>query len=138
MNNLEEFCKLELIDGIVHAKYADDVYVELPTAKAIVKERRRIANNQPHSVLVTGGPISISPEARKFALSDESNALIKAWAIITEENLLKLTFFKLLFFTQNRKHKMRFFKDSESGLNWLKNQEKEWAVLPQKNIFSKQ
>jgi hypothetical protein len=55
MNNLEEFCKLELIDGIVHAKYADDVYVELPTAKAIVKERRRIANNQPHSVLVTGG-----------------------------------------------------------------------------------
>ena len=126
MKNVDEFCKLELIDGIVHARYVDDVYIELSTAKAIVKERKRITNNKPHSVIVTGGPILMSPEARKFALTDESNALIRGWAIVTEENLLKITFFKLLFFTQSRKHKMRFFSDSETGLKWLKSQEKEF------------
>lgn len=135
MKNIENYCKLELIDGIVHARYVDDAFIELNTAKAIVQERRRIANEKPHSVIVTGGPISISPEARKYALSDESNALIRAWAIITEENLLKMTFYKLLFFTQSRKHKMRFFNNSEAGLKWLKMQEQEFSrVTLQKQL----
>jgi len=123
MSNVADFCVLELKDKIVHATYATNAVIDLETAKAIVLERRRIANNLPHKVLVTGGPITITPDARKFALSEESNALITAWAIVTEENLLKLTFFKLLFFTQNRKHKMRFFKDEASGLAWLQRQD---------------
>jgi hypothetical protein len=123
MINVDDFCVLELKNGIVHANYATDVIIDLDTAKAIVAKRRTMAKNLPHKVLVTGGPINISKDARKFALSEDSNALISSWAIVTEENLLKLTFFKLLFFTQNRKHKMRFFKDEASGLAWLENQE---------------
>ncbi len=119
MKKIAAYCRLEFIDGIVHAKYADNVTVNLATAKAIVAERLKIANHLPHMVLVTGGPINISADARKYALSEESNALITAWAIVTEENLLKTTFFKLLFFTQNSKSKMRFFKDEAAGLAWL-------------------
>ena len=102
MFNVADFCKLELKNNIVHAHYAGNAPIDLTIAKAIVAERRRLTNNLPHKVIVTGGPINISADARKYALSEESNALITSWAIVTEENLLKQTFFKLLFFTQNR------------------------------------
>lgn len=124
MVDLEKYCKLSLVDGIVHAHYADDVYIDLAIAKAIVVERKKLAKNLPHAVIITGGPITISAEARKYALCEESNELISYWAIVTEENLLKLTFYKLLFFTQCRKHNMKFFSDLNSAVNWIKSQAK--------------
>ena len=120
MIHYKEYCKLELIDGIVYARYIEDAYIDLETAKAIVKARKELTNNLPHAVLICGGPINISKEARAYGITDESLELIIASAIVAEENLLRLTFYKLLFFTQSKKRKMRFFNKMEPGIKWLK------------------
>ena len=133
MKSVDKYCKLHLIDGIVHAEYAEDAYIEIDIAKAIVEKRKKTAGFKPHPVLVKGGPISVSEEAKKYALTPQSSELIVAWAIVTDENLLKLLFYKLLFFTQNSKHRLRFFKNENAAIEWLKN---EFEDFKEKELLS--
>ena len=117
--DINKFCQLTFINGVVHAHYTPNAYIDIDTAESIVIARKELANYQPHPVVVTGGPIRTSPEARRYAFTTESSELITSWAIVTEENMIKTTFYKLLFFTQNRKRKMRFFNSKEDALKWI-------------------
>ncbi len=120
MINYKDYCSLELKEGIVFARYVKNAHVDVEIGKSIVEARLELTNRLPHAVLICGGPITMSKEARSYALRDEALDLIKATAIVADENLLKITFYKLLFFTQSRKRRMRFFSNMEHGINWLK------------------
>lgn len=128
--DIKNICELSLVNGVVHAHYALDVYIDLETAERIVFERKKLTNYKPHPVIVTGGPIRTSPEARRYAFTTESSELITSWAIVTDDSLIKTTFYKLLFFTQNRKRKMRFFNTKEEALSWISNRQKSEFTEP--------
>lgn len=124
----DEYITMEVVDaGIIWAFYKADTYIELPQAKRIVEERKKLANYQPHAVIVGGGPFDQSPEARKYALTKDSSELILAWAIIDKKSLFKSVFLKLLFFTQGRWSIIRFFDTKEEGMEWLTANRHTWA-----------
>ncbi len=125
--DIEAYCKIEIKDGVVHARYEPNVYIDLDTAERIVEYRKKLSNYKPHPVMVTGGPIRVSQEAKRYAFTSESSELITSWAIVTEESLIKSTFYKLLFFTQNRKRKMRFFKTEEEALDWISKRQSDYS-----------
>ena len=124
----DELIRMEVLDtGIIWAYYKPHIFIELAEAKQIVAARKKLANNQPHAVIVDGGPIEIAPEARKYAQTKESSDLISAWAIIDKKSLFKSVFLKLLFFTQGRWSTVRFFDTKDEGMEWLVNNRRIWT-----------
>jgi hypothetical protein len=113
---------MEYMDGLVIAKYKPHVFIDAAIAKEIVEARQALTNYTPHCVLVEGGPIEISADARKYALTKESSSNIIAWAIISKMSLFKSVFLKLLYFTQGKWNQIRFFDNREEGVAWLSEQ----------------
>lgn len=114
-----DFIRMHLVDDVVYAEYKEDVFIDIDEAKNIVEQRNKLANEQPHYVLVKGGPINIAPKARTYALSKDSARNIIAWAIVDKMNLFKTAFLKILFFTQGKGNCMRFFKTEDEALAWI-------------------
>jgi len=110
---------MEFMDGLVIARYKPRVFIDTEIAKEIVQARNELTNHTPHCVLVEGGPIEISSDARKYALTKESSSNIIAWAIISKMSLFKSVFLKLLYFTQGKWNHIRFFDTREEGIEWL-------------------
>ncbi len=113
---------MEYMNGLVIAKYKPHVFIDAAIAKEIVQARNELTNYTPHCVLVEGGPIEISSDARKYALTKESSSNIIAWAIISKMSLFKSVFLKLLYFTQGKWNQIRFFDNREEGIAWLSEQ----------------
>jgi len=120
-----EFIRMELVDDVVYADYKPNVFIDIEEAKNIVEQRNKLANQKPHYVLVKGGPITIAPNARSYALNRESAKNILAWAIVDKMNLFKTAFLKILFFTQGKGHSMRFFGTEDEAMAWLNKKRKE-------------
>ena len=130
----DQFIRMEYVEGVVIAYYKPYVYVDIDDAKQIVVARKEIANHQPHAVLVHGGPIEPSPAARKYALTRESSELIEMWAIVDKKNMFKNVFLKLLFATQGKWNKIRFFETKDSALNWLIKNREFWSSMVQNRV----
>jgi hypothetical protein len=122
-----EFIRMELVDDVVYADYKPNVFIDIEEAKNIVEQRNILANQQPHYVLLKGGPITIAPNARSYALNKESAKNIIAWAIVDKMNLFKTAFLKILFFTQGKGHSMRFFGTEDEAMTWLNKKRQEKA-----------
>ncbi len=118
----DEIIQMEFANGILIGRYKKDVYVDIDQAKHIVKQRLKMTGGKPHCALATGGPLEMSPEARKYALSKESSQNIECWAVVYEQSLFKSVFLKLLFFTQGKWNRIRFFDTEEEGMAWLTKQ----------------
>ena len=121
-----KYIVMEVVDGVVYARYKPHVFINAEAAKEIVLARNELTNFMPHTVLVEGGPIEIGSDARKYALTKESSHNIIAWAIISNKSLFKSVFLKLLYFTQGKWNHIRFFGDRGGSIAWLSEQLKNY------------
>jgi len=118
---IEDYVVFTKKKGFIYAEYKPNVKIDLDTAKAIVKARLVFTNNKPHRVIVFGGPFESTPQAKKYAYLPESIELIEAWAFISQENILKNAFLKLIYFSHARKCKTAFFTNITDAEKWLQN-----------------
>jgi hypothetical protein len=118
---VEDFVVFTKKNGLLYAEYKPNIKIDLDTAKAIVEARKEFTKNKPHRAVVFGGPFELTAPAKKYAYSPESTELIEAWAIISQESVLKNAFLKLLYFSHGRKRKTGFFTNIADAEKWLKN-----------------
>jgi hypothetical protein len=114
-----EYIRMERTGDLIIAEYKANVFIDLDEAMNIVDQRNKLANEQPHYVIVKGGPINIAPKAKSFALSADSNRNLMAMAILEKKSLFKTSFLKILFFTLGRGNFLRFFDTKTEALEWI-------------------
>lgn len=109
-----------LSESLLTATYKKGLHIDLEIATDIVKSRRCFTSGKTLSVLIlNGGVVSMSKEAREYLASGEGTAGIRAAAIV-----LKSVFGSFLgnFFLSVNKPEMpvKIFRYERTAVNWLK------------------
>lgn len=85
-----EYATYDVLEGVLHITYADDVILDLPAAVQIVKDRLNIQQGRLMPVLCDIRRIKSINKAARDYLSIEGSTLVKAVAFIAESPVSKM------------------------------------------------
>lgn len=110
-------------ENIVIARYKEGLAVDLDVAKQLIKQRKEVSNNEKCLLFIDArNLVSITKKARDYVSSDEGQENLKATAILTDSNFLRILSNFLIRIDLKKKSSdlpIRMFKSEKEALDWL-------------------
>ncbi len=120
MDSGSPYIKLELKDGILIATYRRGVRIDLPMARAIVKERLALTGTRSYpALIISKGVISMDKAAREYLASAEGTAGLTATALLVNSAFSSFlgSFFRIV--NAPGTMPVKVFRDRERATRWL-------------------
>ncbi len=117
-----EFCKMQIKDGVLYSWYKEGVVVDLIAAKKIVEARHTLIGESKYPVLVFDqGTKEVKREARIYLSTEEGMKGITAGAFIVNNPVTKMVIqFWLSLNVVKSNFPIKSFSNEKDALIWLK------------------
>lgn len=120
-----QYVELEYKSGIVIARYKSNLNINLEVARNLIKARKEVSDYNECKLYIDARNIkSISKEAREYVASKEGEEYLKATAILTNSNFVRILsnfLIRIDLRNSNSKLPIKLFSDEQDALNWLQN-----------------
>lgn len=121
------YVDLEYCDNIVKARYAEELEVNIAVAIELIQLRKEVSQNENCLLFIDARNIkSISKEARSYVSSKEGQQNLKATAILTTSNFVKLLSNFLIRIDLKKESStmpIKLFTTEKDAIAWLKQYE---------------
>jgi hypothetical protein len=116
-----DFCRMEIHNGIMHSYYKKDVVIDKKGAELIVEDRLKLIGERNLPVLVYDeGTREVKRDARVYLSSEAGMKGITAGAFIITNPVTKMVVqFWLALNANNSKFPIKTFSTADEALKWL-------------------